>query len=517
MSKRTISDEEISLIKAMLARGMKNKDIQFFFNRQDRAVNSGRITDIGKGTYSTSANIPAADEATVNAFLATFCPNDVASGVLGDRGTTSTSPVSVEAITALFKLGDDQIWRLKEGESDTTECKAGFGLKHSHQWVKAIAALSNNRGGYVFFGVADGDHKGAAGQDLGYAVVGLGSDEFARIDPAEITNKLRSVLDPTPRIEIAAREIGGTLIGVIYVEQHPSRPIIAQKAEGGDKIKEGDIFYRYPGQSIRIKYSDLRAMLDQRDRQARLDIMPMVERLLALGPQRAMIADLDEGVLATGQGRIVLDSDLIERINFIREGAFDEVNGAPTLKLIGEVVPFNQDDIQSRGVITDDVVLRNFLAQQTVSLPKEYIRYAVVGGHAAWLPIGYFARRAGLSCSDVRTLVTSLQGQSARKKALLKRIDKADSARADFQGSPKSIARKLASGTLTEPTDAKSAASIAQAICALQEPRTLTLEDLLGLLTRCLAAIDAEGGVSALSYVRRAACRIDEMFFPLSN
>ena len=31
MAKRSISNDEIALIKAMLARGMKNKDIQFLF------------------------------------------------------------------------------------------------------------------------------------------------------------------------------------------------------------------------------------------------------------------------------------------------------------------------------------------------------------------------------------------------------------------------------------------------------------------------------------------------------
>jgi hypothetical protein len=30
---RSIADDEIALIKAMLARGMKNKNIQFYFNR----------------------------------------------------------------------------------------------------------------------------------------------------------------------------------------------------------------------------------------------------------------------------------------------------------------------------------------------------------------------------------------------------------------------------------------------------------------------------------------------------
>ena len=43
MPKRSITDEEIGLIKAMLARGMKNRDIQFYFNRQDRPVSYAGI------------------------------------------------------------------------------------------------------------------------------------------------------------------------------------------------------------------------------------------------------------------------------------------------------------------------------------------------------------------------------------------------------------------------------------------------------------------------------------------
>lgn len=517
MSSRSITTDEIALIKAMLGRGMKNKNIQFYFNRPDRAVNSGRITGIAKGVYSDSSKIQAADDNTLDAFLAGHSGPPPAPGLAPQGNTSPVSPVSASAIAQLFQLGDDQVWRLAEGESDTVECKAGFGLKHSHQWVKAIAALSNNRGGYVFFGVADGGHKGAAEQDLSYAVVGLGTDEFSKIDPAEITNKLRSVLDPTPRIEIATRQIGGTMIGVIHVEQHPSRPVIAQKAEGGDKIREGDIFYRYPGQSNRIKYSDLRAMLDQRDRQARMDVMPMVERLLALGPERALVADLEQGVLADGKNSIIIDPDLIDRINFIREGAFDEVNGAPTLKLVGEVVSASQEEIQSRGVITDDIVLRNFLTDQMISLPKEYIRYAAVGGRAAWLPVGYFARKAGLSRSQVKEMIKALPGASARKTSLLGRINKSDAARHISQGAPRALLRKLASGVLPEPTDAKSAQNIAQAICGMKSAGSLNLDDLRGLLNRCLAVIDASGKAAAMSYVRRAACRIDELFFPLAD
>lgn len=518
MPARSITDDEISLIKGMLARGMQNKNIQFYFNRPDRAVNSGRITGIAKGIYSNAATIPPAPDSVIDAFIAQHSGAPLAPGPGLPAATAPppppSTPVSESVVAQLFHQGTDGVWRLKEGESDITECKAGFGLKHSHQWVKAIAALSNNRGGYVLFGVADGGHKGAAGQDLSYAVVGLGTDEFSKVDPAEITNKLRSILDPTPRIEIAARQIGSTTIGVIHVEQHPSRPVIAQKSEG-DKIKEGDIFYRYPGQSIRVKYSDLRAMLDQRDRQARLDVMPMVERLLALGPQRALVADLDRGILDDGKNHITIAPELIDRIKFIREGAFDEVAGAPALKLVGEVLA--EGAIHSRGVITDDIVIRNFLVGQLISTPMEYIRYAAIGGRAAWLPIGYFALKAGVSRSQVRAMIKALPGQSARKTSLLARIGKADAARHLPQGAPKAILKDLTAGVITKPTDFKSAQNIAQAITGLKTAGSLSKGDLFELLSQCLALIDESGKSAAMTHVRRAACRLDELFFPLSE
>jgi hypothetical protein len=71
MGKRSITDTEIALIKAMLGRKMKNSDIQLYFNRPDRKVNSGRITGIGNGSYSNSNAIAAATPSELDAFLAT--------------------------------------------------------------------------------------------------------------------------------------------------------------------------------------------------------------------------------------------------------------------------------------------------------------------------------------------------------------------------------------------------------------------------------------------------------------
>jgi hypothetical protein len=66
---RSITDDEIALIKGMLALGMKNKDIQFFFNRPERPVNSGRISDIAKGRYSNAADIAPASAKKTKDFI----------------------------------------------------------------------------------------------------------------------------------------------------------------------------------------------------------------------------------------------------------------------------------------------------------------------------------------------------------------------------------------------------------------------------------------------------------------
>ena len=114
MGKRSITDQEISLVKAMLLRRMKNKDIQFFFNRPDRAVNSGRITTIRSGTYSNSASIVAATEAELDSFIKGFSQRAGS----GETATidASTAQTLTVAARALFTRGADGNWYLSGGE-----------------------------------------------------------------------------------------------------------------------------------------------------------------------------------------------------------------------------------------------------------------------------------------------------------------------------------------------------------------------------------------------------------------
>jgi len=503
MAKRSITDIEIGLIKAMLGRKMKNSDIQLYFNRPDRKVNSGRITGIGNGSYSNSKAIAAASSADLDAFLAN--PSFLSLG----KPLQPDHPLSQASIASHFTKGADGVWRLSGGETDRCECKANFGFKHLDKWLRPIAALANNAGGLLFFGVHDKDTKGPNGEDLSYAVVGLDTGEFANADPADFSTRVKAMFDPTPLFGIATAKIGGKALGVIHVKPHASRPVIAVKQEGS--IKEGDIFYRYPGQSSRIKYSDLRTILDARDAEARAQILPMVEKLLRLGPARSMIADLDGGTLTDGGHTLQIDKSLLEKLSFVKEGEFSEIEGAPTLRLVGDVtaVQSGGQAAMQLGMLTRSHILEAFLDQTKPSDPTDYIRFALEVGQNERLPLHYFARLAGMSHDDLVAFINSTSATPARKKRYIDWI-KPDSAFHKAVGTPKAYLIRILAGDMPVVPSATVAGHIGQAVQAIPSDASFDLPLLLKLLRECLAVGE---GTSAVSFLRRGICRIDELSF----
>jgi hypothetical protein len=499
MALRSISNEEIALIKAMLQRKMKNKDIQFYFNRPDRPVNSGRITDIASGKYGVSAKIPAAADSDLAEFMSKA------------TSSSTSSPMATATVQSMFAKGKSSQWHFIHGESDQHECKESFGFKHSGQWLKAIAALANNRGGYIFFGVKDKNADTVADTENSNVVVGMNSSEFGKADPADFTKKLKATFDPTPRIQTKIISVGGKPIGVIFVEQHESRPVIAVRNEG-DHVKEGDIFFRYPGQSARIKYSDLRTMLDQRDRHARRQVLPLVDKLLSLGPDRAMIADLDAGELSDGRNSITIDEQLLKSISFIRDGEFSETEGSPTLRLIGTVrAQGSGNNSLRKGILTKTDLMQHFLKQETPFDASEYVRFAVEGCQGAWVPIHYFARVAKLSNVALQSLIKSTAASKARKKTFLDRVSGKVSAFQKPTGSPLAVLEKLNSDMPPEIKTLKDAANVAAAIKGIPNKQIITLQAALSLLAACMEM--AKGDDATTSIVRRGICRVDELFF----
>jgi CBS domain-containing protein len=502
---RTITDEEIALIKAMLVRGMKNADIQFFFNRPGRHVNSGRITNIADNGYSNSCSIPAASDEALNAFFDSRSPSDDVPPVTIGPAGGAADPVSATVLRAMFAKDAAGHWRLHAGETDTAECKASFSLRHAAPWLRAVAALTNNRGGYVFFGVADRDEGGVC------RVAGLSGMDFRDADPGKITERLQSAFQPTPRTQKAILEIDGKTIGVLHVERHDARPIIATKNDGSSgEIKEGDIFHRYPGASRRISYGDLRAMLDERDLRTREAILPMVQRLLELGPDRAMIADLAAGKLTDGKTSIELSEEIVERLAVIKEGEFEDGAGAPALRLIGDVKAAAAVTVK-RGIITRDDMRRAFLADSLDADAIDYLRVAVEVSGSDWLPIRYFASKAGLGRQQTLAFIDGSPGPPKQRALCRQRLSSPDEAYSEAKGPPLSVRTRLLAGEDVATSDRTATRLAAQAVQGLVRPLTVDATPLRSLLSRCLDVAMAGDDQFARSVVRRAIARLDEL------
>jgi len=501
----------------MLARGMKNKDIQFFFNRPDRAVNSGRMSQIRDGSYGPE--VPQATDAELSAFIALPKPEGQVAAIgvpvvaSPQRTESPKGPLDPGVIAGLFAADANGTWRLICGETEQHECKANFGLKHYLEWIRVVAALANNRGGYIFFGVQDRAGSAAAATNKIYTVTGLSTGDFERTDPAEFTRLIRSYLDPTPKVQTAVAVIGTKTIGVMHVEQHPGRPVIARTGDG-KIIKEGDIFFRYSGSCERIKYSDLRIILDERDAAVRSDMLPLITRLLALGPARALIADLDNGILDDGKRPIVIDPTLLNQIKFIREGEFHEKSGAPTLKLIGEVTA-NSDAVATKIVranVTPDAVLRNFLTGEKVAHPLDYLVHSAHSSRE-WLPLWFYVRQAGISAMDaIEHLNKEGASRPSHRDGAVARLSGKRTAYNVNNGKPKKLVKAFCEGNIEEPKDDSDANKFALAVQGLPNGQG-NLDEFRMLLLKCYerAVSQTPAHKSLRSAVFRAACRLDEL------
>ena len=84
-----------------------------------------------------------------------------------------------------------------------------------------------------------------------------------------------------------------------------------------------------------------------------------------------MVADLEEGTLVDGNRTVQIDESLLEKLTFIKEGQFSEIDGAPTLRRIGDVSAVKgHKAAQQFGVLTRDGILAAFLNQTVPENPE---------------------------------------------------------------------------------------------------------------------------------------------------
>jgi len=230
--------------------------------------------------------------------------------------------------------------RLHHREGQELEFKEQFNLAALADYFKDFSAFANNRGGYLIFGVKDKPRTLSGMSDKSIA-------QFEKIDPQIISGHLQQIFSSEIRWAQCMVKIDGMYFGVFRIEEARSKPIIARKDEGKDNlISSGEIYYRYGGRTQKILGSELESIINHRIEQNNKQWIDLVQKIGRAGPENAAILDSEKSIIEKGQAQIlVLDEALASKLKFVREGHFVEKDGAPTLKLVGDVTQVDRVEV----------------------------------------------------------------------------------------------------------------------------------------------------------------------------
>ena len=303
-------------------------------------------------------------------------------------------------------------------------------------------------------------------------------------------------------------------MGVIEIAKHHDAPIVAIKNVGND-LKEGGIYYRYVGETRLIKPGELRRIIAARERRAVEEFARSMARV-ATGSTATL--DLDSGKVQGTNSSFVVDKELLKQIQFIREGEFTETQGAPALRLIGEVTAIGGTGAERTRIVrqnvTPDAVLRNFLENEGVAEPLHYI-LSLAHANREWLPLWYYVQASRL---DVDKIILALRAEPAsqpsHRDTAIQRLLRLKSAFKVPVGTPKNLLTKFRAGQIAEPQSDTEDSAFALAVQGLPEGQS-NLKRFRRILLSCLdraQGSDAKAG-NRRSSIYRAACRLDELLY----
>jgi hypothetical protein len=257
--------------------------------------------------------------------------------------------------------------------------------------------------------------------------------------------------------------------------------------------------------------------LAERERKIRAEAAELARKTVELGNDAALL-DLATGKVEGRSATFYLSPDLLPKIQFIKEGQFAQADGAATLKLIGDVqVAASQanDAVRERIVresITDADVIRNFLELETVQFPAEYI---VHGCHTTkrYLPIFYYAQRAGLGQEELVALLNKEETSLDRVRGLLvDRVQGRVSARKLTTPASQEITEQVRQGVKPQPKSMADVRKIAIAMQGFDDP-SIPVESVLAFLKHLVTSARNLGSADPGTEVRRAVAWIDELYY----
>ena len=183
-------------------------------------------------------------------------------------------------------------------------------------------------------------------------------------------------------------------------------------------IKEGEIYYRYSGETKVIRATDLQNIINERIQAEKKSWQDMISRLAKESPNNLALLNLNDGTLEEGGTKVLIDEDLISKLKFIKEGKFVEKGGEPTLRLIGDVQPISGDILPTKEVpsgIHRGEIYKAFFDGEC-DYPLEYLE-ELAYQTAIFLPLWFFVKKSGKSVKNIIEILETLKDPKPQTRA----------------------------------------------------------------------------------------------------
>lgn len=294
-------------------------------------------------------------------------------------------------------------------ESNILEFKKSFNWGNKEDYIRVMVSFANNEGGYMIFGIRDKPQE----------ILGLNNDKFENIDRAKISRILNNYFTPEIKWERTTKTINDTKIGILYINEASEKPIICKK--NGDKLREGDIYFRYNGKTERIRYSELRWIIKNETEKYMNRIRKIMDKIFQRGIDKIALYDAVEGKIYGKNKDLIVDESLVSQMKTINEGSFKKIEGKPTLKLIGNVEKGKV--ITTNYQIRTEQIVKSFLNENLLENVSaiNYLEQLPFES-SAYLPIYFFLNKTDISKKKLEEIFEKSKSSLYTKKILKKRL-----------------------------------------------------------------------------------------------
>ena len=327
-------------------------------------------------------------------------------------------PFSSEKLEDLFQATANDNGYLLQSEIYDVEYKRNYNGNSRVKYARIMAGFANNEGGYIIFGVDDSTRE----------PVGMSNNSFDNLTTEDIGKGLNNIFAPAINFRKFVHVINGKRYGLLYTYEAKAKPIIAYSNAGNDGIiRNGDIFYRYGAEIERIRYPELASIVEKRQEQQLNRWLEFMQEVARIGVDNVRLFNMLDGTISSSEGQVVLSEELLNQINFIDKGNFDEIEGQPALSIINEAKPLPAPLVEPTRIVDKPTfitildVYRVFLEQQTVEVPLEYLK-VVCHGTSKFVPIYFYIQQANLSLKEAEDFLKTQLTRSRSRDGIVERL-----------------------------------------------------------------------------------------------